>query len=337
MKVGTTNIRPFRTTVAGINAVAFYGGRLQSNITASSFLSGASVWAGSDWTIETWVQHNGTDMTTSAEVPIFQWGRRSGPSSGVCNGAYLSVGSQPSYGAGGFFGSGCDVSYGATNTTEIGVGGSRPRINEWHHVVLTYTGIQPQPNMGVQANTWTLYVDGVVSRQGSNILNILRGDIGGDMMTVGSYIGTTGAWGITTTGLLIGQIRMHEQMLGPDDVAFNYALDAPLYRPGAASTASGVQLIPTPSSSPSPGAGSCPAAWSGVTHFLRGLSLQSANDTTGYMRHGECLSTTTGCCSPHPHLSFLKNCFLIPRPTHLSVTPQHATICMSRRPSQLRI
>jgi len=125
-RAGTVNagaVWPARVVKDGITAVAFTGGRLHTRNSATH-VSGASVWGGSDWALEAWYLSDGTEV--NGELPLFQWGARSGPTSGACNGAYLSAGSQSGWGAGGFYGPGCDVAYAASNTTS----GNRPVINQ---------------------------------------------------------------------------------------------------------------------------------------------------------------------------------------------------------------
>lgn len=80
---------PAKTTINGITGVLFNGGRLQTANGAAS-IANPSIWGGSDWTVEAWVMMNGTEIAN--EVPVIQWGQRSGPTSGVCNSAYLAVG-----------------------------------------------------------------------------------------------------------------------------------------------------------------------------------------------------------------------------------------------------
>lgn len=69
---------------------------------------------------------------------------------------------------------------------------------------------------------------------------------------------STGGYQVNTQGLVIGQIRLHDGLLTPDEVLYNYALDAVYYR--GASLAASVSPLPTPSPSPNP-ALTCPTTW----------------------------------------------------------------------------
>lgn len=151
---------------------------------------------------------------------------------------------------------------------------------------MTYSSGYPEPANGFQrARTVAIYLDGQLNVQRQSFLNIARNPV----WAVGSYIGTgtDGALQVATSGLSIGAIRLHEGSLTPDEVRYNYALDAAFYR-GA--LGANVPAPPSPSPSASPGSApspsSCPTAW-GVanTHFLRLASLSSAANPTSYARH----------------------------------------------------
>ena len=100
-----------------------------------------------------------------------------------------------------------------------------------------------------------------------------------------------GAAGNTTTtttfGLTVGQIRLHEGLLQPDEIMYKYALDVAYYR-GAQAWTRGVTPIPSASASPSAGAVStvCPSSWSTAnSHYVKTISLNNWNDTSAYARH----------------------------------------------------
>jgi hypothetical protein len=233
---------------------------------------------GGDFSVEAWVFTGGSE-SASFEVPVFQWGTRNVLYGG---GAYLGVGSNAAFSAGGYFGVAYDVAWGATSSTEAGPGGGqRPRAGEWHHVAMTGGAVNPAGG-GYHSFTTTLYVDGVLSRQYALMAlpNVQRSAV----MVLGQYVDAGLLAPMTTSGLWVGQLRLHDGQLTPDEVAYNYALDAALYRPSAT-----VQPIAVPTPSPSPSTGSaaaCPTTWSSApTHSLRTVSLGDANDASAYARH----------------------------------------------------
>jgi hypothetical protein len=151
-------------------------------------------------------------------------------------------------------------------------------------MVMTYTGnpLAIGPSGGLQAGTVALYLDGVLNR--ALTLTAALAIVRSGNYSVGQYISASGANSVANSGLLVGAIRLHDGVLQPDEVAYNYALDAAFYR-GAAAGATGVALV-TPTPSASPGALRCPTAWSSAaTHFIRTISLNNGNDNTGYARH----------------------------------------------------
>lgn len=187
--------------------------------------------------------------------------------------------------------------WGTSNSTEVGTtsgtggqGGQRPKANEWHHAVMVYSGSNPRPMVnGIKGRNMQLYLDGRYNLEKvlGNDINILRQA----NMVIGQYVSTAGAAQVATNGLTIGQIRLHDGVLYPDDVQYNYAIDAAFYR-GFKANFTGIQPIIAPSATPSPSAGAaptpaaCPTAWGqSPTHYLRLISLQSAADETAYARH----------------------------------------------------
>ena len=79
------------------------------------------------------------------------------------------MGNDPSFGAGGHYD--CDIAYGATTDGNNGRGpptavvpghGYGPSTNQWHHIVVTYTGA---PSLYGGAVNETVYVDGQQSTQ----------------------------------------------------------------------------------------------------------------------------------------------------------------------------
>jgi hypothetical protein len=149
---------------------------------------------------------------------------------------------------------------------------------------MTYTSGYPGPANGFQrARTVTVWLDGQLNVQRQSFLNVARNDV----WAIGSYISMTAGLQVATSGLSIGAIRLHEGALTPDEIRYNYALDAAFYR-GA--LGANVPAPPSPSPSASPGSApspsACPTAW-GVanTHFLRLVSISSAAAPTSYARH----------------------------------------------------
>ena len=77
-----------------------------------------------------WVNDDGRE---TAEKSIIQWGTRGT----TATGAALGIGSNPTYGAGGFWGGGFDAGYLADANTQTGPGGGpRPIAGTWHHIAL---------------------------------------------------------------------------------------------------------------------------------------------------------------------------------------------------------
>lgn len=79
-------VQPYLINDNGVPAVYIDGGRF---ITNSGFAANEAIWTTSDWTLEAWYKMDSREV--GGELPIFQWGQRTGPSGG-CRGAYLSGG-----------------------------------------------------------------------------------------------------------------------------------------------------------------------------------------------------------------------------------------------------
>ena len=141
---------------------------------AAQYLNGsmASPWfsglfGASDWTIEYWGWTAGfAAYVNNAENPVMMWSPRP---AAACTSAYVGMGNDPSFGAGGHYD--CDIAYGATTDGNNGRGpptavvpghGYGPSTNQWHHIVVTYTGA---PSLYGGAVNETVYVDGQQSTQ----------------------------------------------------------------------------------------------------------------------------------------------------------------------------
>ena len=70
---------------------------------------------------------------------------------------------------------------------------------------------------------------------------------------------------------------MHDGLLQPEDIAYNYALDARTYRP-ANWSASGVSALPSASPTPYAVLPSCPSSWTSTTHYLKSVSMVPVED-----------------------------------------------------------
>lgn len=166
------------------------------------------------------------------------------------------------------------------------MGGQRPKAREWHHVVMTYTGIVPQLTSygGVKAHTVALYLDGVLNKEQVFTLDVLRSTtVGMNYVSMGQYINSATSF-VTGNGVSISQLRLHDKMLTAEDVVFNYALDVARYRPFTVAGAPTLRATPSPSASPA-SAATCPTSWASTTHYLRLNSLQLATETSTFIRH----------------------------------------------------
>lgn len=98
----------------------------------------------SDWSLEGWVMvDDASALPGASENAWFQWSTRPGL---TCNVANIGVSHNPGYGAGGHWGGGCDISYsgpmGNAATEQIAGSGWMPRRGQWHHIVITVSGMR---------------------------------------------------------------------------------------------------------------------------------------------------------------------------------------------------
>ena len=156
-----------------------------------------------------WILHQGlyntvVESTSAPESPVFQWGLRSGT---TCVSAHMGIGDAAD-GAGGHWS--CDFGFNpAASTYKPSTAGYTPTVNQWHHIVVTYPG-------GTNGNE-TIYVDGVANNWIVQSPNIA--------MPPNMYLG---AWFNSATStyfggeFTLGALRMHDHVLAPGDVYYNY-------------------------------------------------------------------------------------------------------------------
>jgi len=205
-----------------------------------------------------------------------EWGPRS---AAACQSAFMSMGSHPTWGAGGSWD--CDMPYlqdGATELTRFG--GYTPTLFRWHHLVWAYTGAT-----GFPANTLTLYVDGQQNNVRVASRNVQRNDFG---VIIGAF--KAGAGYALAGQLAISKLRVHSGCLSAADVNYNWMQEqvqfiastspTPSLTPSPSSTQVN-SLSPTGSAPPTPTGTPCPDDFP-FTHVHRAMSLQLAADTSAY-------------------------------------------------------
>jgi hypothetical protein len=171
---------------------------------------------------------------------IFLWGPRPAQ---ACQSAYVGVGSQPSWGAGGHYS--CDSSWTSSAQTQqdpTNSNGWRPITYTWHHIAVTYTGATGSP-----AYQETYYIDGVQNNVYSGRqLSILRNQ--------NLILGCEYQSGYMADSIVaIGRLRMHDGCLTGAQVQFNYNAEKAIYFPTPSTTPSpSVSGSITPSHTPSP-------------------------------------------------------------------------------------
>ena len=145
----------------------------------------------------------------------------------------------------------------------------------------------PAVHGAVEPRIVRVYVDGVLNAETSVVLNIPRPTGAAGVLAIGASLTATGSVDVPVWDVFIGQIRVHDGMLTPEEVAYNYAIDAELYQ-GEQAGASGVPPVRAPATPVAPGP-VCPRAWpSPPTHELRAISLQLADSwqtTNAFVRH----------------------------------------------------
>ena len=212
---------PSKCVVSGMPAVCFNAtsaGVSQQLVTAFPTLSSSTIWGPSDWSIEMWVYSAG-DETSTGLAPVFQWGQRPGT---ACDSAAIGVGAAATTGATTYYNTGtatsCTSGWASqssnTGGTLLQTGfGYRPRINTWHHIVVTYTGTTNSPPL-----TQTIYLDGVTNSATSSLSLAIRRD----MLRLG-------AWVDASSAVAIAQFRIHDGPLSLPQVQFNYGQFSGVY------------------------------------------------------------------------------------------------------------
>jgi hypothetical protein len=282
---------PTPGVLGGAPALSFTSddGTMDRLVTLNSVPSFAGLYGTSDFSWEAWAYP--LDEESNSDSAVLQFAKRPGTG---CDSAYLGVGNNPGYGAGGFWY--CDMAYGAGSATQLetigGATGYRPTAFQWAHIAVTYSG--------TPESLLTLYVNGAVSGVFNRTLDINRG--ADPHIRVGAwYDDGEGAYS-TAPKVALAIVRAHDGELSPADVLYNFLAEAPSFiatptpTPTGSATASGTG---SPSGSPSstqvsslsssatasatatPSA--CPTSF-GATHALRAVSFQNPADPTAYLR-----------------------------------------------------
>ena len=157
------------------------------------------------------VTNGWTAYSRGGENPMFQWGARP---SATCGSAFIEVGSDQSFGAGGHYG--CDNAFGPSTFTQAVSGhGYAPLPNSWTYMALTYGG---STNL-----TEILYVNGAVNAVTSNRnLSI----VASSNLFLGGYLDSSSFLG---GNFALGQLRVHDHVLSASDIANNFNTDASMY------------------------------------------------------------------------------------------------------------
>lgn len=221
------------------NSIDGVADRLYTN--HQSFPASNSFFYSSDWSLEGWVYIDGP--LGRGENPWIQWATRPGTS---CNVANIGVGANAGYGAGGHWGTGCDVFYsGPTDATfyDTAVGGWQPTPNKWHHIALTYSGASGNPTY--QEN---LYVDGwLMGTWNARVLAIAKSA----PIILGSFVAGNGAGNVDVAGrIAVARTRMHDGVLSDADVRYNYLTEGIQFQATPSTTAT-VTQTPSVTASPS--------------------------------------------------------------------------------------
>jgi hypothetical protein len=172
---------------------------------------------------------------------IFLWGPRPAQ---ACQSAYVGVGSQPAWGAGGHYS--CDSAWAQSPQTQqdpTNSNGWRPTTYTWHHLVVAYTGAT-----GTPAYTETYYLDGAI-----NVVYSARqlGIVRSQNLILGCEYQSSAY--MSDSIVAIGRLRMHDGALTGAQVAYNYNAEKAIYFPTPSSTpTASVSGSITPSHTPSP-------------------------------------------------------------------------------------
>ncbi|HPS01173.1 MAG TPA: choice-of-anchor D domain-containing protein, partial [Candidatus Sumerlaeota bacterium] len=199
---------PSVESVAGIRQVKFVNPTGSGDYLLSDWYTPASITGSEDYSFEVWAMN----PAIASEEVLVSWAIRGGPAGTA---AQVNYGSSPDFGATTHW-----------DTPDMGYLGGAPAAQQWHHIVVTYSG-----STGGVPGTEKVYVDGVLNNQEKKVLAIHAEADGYPMpMYLGTAIeaaGTANA-GISYSGSL-GRIRVHAGQLTAAQVLNNYVADAPNY------------------------------------------------------------------------------------------------------------
>jgi hypothetical protein len=157
--------------------------------------------------IEVWAYN----ATLTGEETMIAWGRRGG---GDGTNMSFNYSTDASWGAAGQWGAGPDIGWNGA-----------PAAGVWHYLVYTYDG-GGLPGTG----TCRVYADGVLKNsetQGG--LNTYGPPL---PFVLGAQNDANGSPQVFNTGLTLGRVRVHDTVLGVDQIQDAYAAELPTFRPG---------------------------------------------------------------------------------------------------------
>jgi hypothetical protein len=159
---------------------------------------------GATRSIEVWA----FNPTIDPEETLVSIARRGGPDGSNMS---FNYGNNGTYGAAGQWGGGPDMGWGNN-------GANTPAANQWHHLVITYDG-----------NVTSVYADGALLNR--EIQGALPTAQGVPILIAAQATDAAGniAFGGTMGRLSIGNVRIHNGVLTPDQVVQNYNSDAVRY------------------------------------------------------------------------------------------------------------
>ena len=157
--------------------------------------------------IEVWSYN----ATLTGEETMVAWGRRGG---GDGTNIAFNYSTDAGYGAVGHWGAGPDIGWNGA-----------PAAGVWHYLVYTYDG------GGVAgAGTCRVYADGVLKN--SEVQGALNTHGPPLPFILGGQNDPTGNPLVFNSGLTLGRIRVHDTVLGVDQIQDTYAAELPTFRPG---------------------------------------------------------------------------------------------------------
>jgi hypothetical protein len=157
--------------------------------------------------IEVWAYN----AVLTGEETMIAWGKRGG---GDGTNISFNYSTDSAFGAAGQWGAGPDIGWNGA-----------PAAGVWHHLVYTYDG-GGLPGVG----TCRVYADGVLKNfetQGG--LNTFGPPL---PFILGAQNDANGLPQVFNTGLTLGRVRVHDTVLGVDQIQDAYAAELPTFRPG---------------------------------------------------------------------------------------------------------